>query len=101
MKSKARRTIEGWVKLGRDKTKWQPTYLADGQVFIVPARASVDVEHYVVAYLQRRTPKRIYNEWVCSCKGFWYSSVDDCRHIRNIKQQMTAAKMRELKAQAS
>ena len=93
MKSKARRTIEKWTTPNHEGkfSRREPTYLAPGQVMLVPSHGG-DSTHHIVARLERSTPKKFLIEWVCSCKGFWYSEVDECRHVRLVKEAYEAAK---------
>lgn len=85
MTSKTRRIIEKWVK----GALRNPTYLASGEVFIAPSKSG-NANHYLVARLVRYTPKRSYVEWVCSCKGFWYSETDECVHVKGLRQAWEA-----------
>ncbi|SRR6266576_2198298 len=97
MKSKARRTIEKWVKDNAGK----PLYIAEGSVFMYPSGSLRYQDengnapfHYLVVWLRRETPKRTYDEFACSCPGFWYSENDECRHIKDLKQQIAEEKVR-------
>lgn len=83
MKSKTRRTIEKWVKTNVK----EPVYIAEGLVFLYPA-SSVGVDHYLVTWMQRQTPKRVFEEFACSCRGFYNSESDDCKHIKDLKRQI-------------
>lgn len=83
MKSKARRAIERSISQNLSGPKM---YVADGKVFLYPSASGAT--HHVVAWMRRYTAKRSYEEFVCSCKGFWYSHDDDCWHIRDLKEQI-------------
>lgn len=87
MKSKARREIEKWVKTNVRN----PVYIGEGQVFLWPSgfqRHENYPQHYLVVWMQRQTPKAIYNEFACACRGYFLSQEDECRHIRELKTQI-------------
>lgn len=86
MKSKARRAINKWVKTYVK----EPVYLAEGQVFLWPS--STDGAH-LVAWYTRTTPKgNSYEEFACSCLGFFYNQKDECKHIKELKIQIEGKK---------
>jgi hypothetical protein len=85
MKSKARREIDKWVK---NNVK-NPVYLAEGQVFLWPSSLPNGPTHYLVTWMYRQTPKRVFEEFACSCKGFYFSERDQCRHIRELREQIS------------
>ena len=87
MRSKARRVIDRSVAMGHSATK---VYLADGQVFMYPSDSGGT--HHIVARLERHTAKRVYEEWVCSCRGFWFSQEDRCWHITDLQDQYVQAR---------
>lgn len=84
MTSKTRRTINKWVKTNVR----EPVYIAEGQVFVFPASRMGDAEHYLVTWMHRQTPKRVFEEFACSCRGFFYSQDDECKHIKELKRQI-------------
>lgn len=84
MKSKGRRQVERWIAKGvRD-----PVYLAEGRVFLVPGLTHT---HHLVTWMHRQTPKRVFEEWACSCPGWFYSLDDTCVHIKEIQRQVKEA----------
>lgn len=85
MKSKARRHIDKWVKT-HVKT---PVYLAEGRVFLWPSDTEA---HHLVTWMERQTPKNVFEEFACSCKGFFYNEGDECKHIKELKIQLGRGK---------
>ena len=85
--SKARRTIKRWVKTNVK----EPVYLAEGQVFLFPSDSRGSNEHHLVVWMQRQTPKRVFIEFACSCRGFYFSENDTCRHIKQLQEEIEAA----------
>ena len=87
MKSKSRRTIEKWLK--EDKGKREPRYIAEGFVFLYPAKGTEGVDHYPVIWLTRKMPKGgIVHEFLCGCRGWWYNEKDECKHVRDLRHQI-------------
>ena len=86
MKTKARRVIEKWV--GTNFAN--PTYIGDGQVFLFPSDSNT---HNIVVWVHRQTPKNVFSEFSCSCAGYWYR--DNCKHIEDLKNQITTKKLKE------
>jgi hypothetical protein len=96
MKSKARRTIEKWVK----NNAGDPIYIAEGSVFMYPSSSlryqdtnGMAPYHYIVVWLRRETAKKVYDEFACSCLGFWYSETDECKHVTDLKRQIEEGKV--------
>jgi hypothetical protein len=90
MKSKARREIDKWVKNAEKKA---PVFLATGQVFLYPPISPSDTQQaYTVTWLRRQTPKRVFEEFTCSCTPWYYSPTDECRHVRDLKEQIAKQK---------
>lgn len=88
MKSKARREIDKWVK---NAEKRAPVYLAEGRVFLFPSESQVQgQQHHLVTWMYRQTPKRVFEEFACSCLGFFYSDKDECYHIKQLKEEIEA-----------
>lgn len=74
--------MDRWIgKMWKDR---EAIYLGEGKVFVVPSKSDL-YAHHVVARVVRRTPKRQYVEWVCSCKGFHNNHEDECVHVRAFK----------------
>ena len=94
MKSKARNLIEKWANLAYKNKK--STYLGEYQVFIVPS-SSNESTHHLVAW---RRMKNNQDQFVCSCKGWYFSDIDRCRHVTFIMQQITDGRERIAKIQA-
>lgn len=92
MKTKIRRILESWQ---RGKVQ-APQYIARGAVFLYPSNSG-EFPHHLVVWMQRRTPKREYVEFACSCMGYGYSRTDTCRHIEHLKSEITKMKTRALK----
>lgn len=92
MKSKARREIEKWVKT----EVRNPVYIGEGQVFLWPSgspKLRDAPTHYLVVWIHRQTPKRVFEEFACACRGFFLSERDNCRHIRELKEQIANQKI--------
>lgn len=90
MKSKARKVIERWVKTGvRDAT-----FIGMGQVFLWPASPGSPDPVHVVVWIEKPYRGKINDEFACDCKGFFYSDQDSCHHIRALRAQIAAAKMK-------
>jgi hypothetical protein len=96
MKSKTRRLLESW-QAGKEQ---MPTYIADGQAFIFPSDSGESTHHVVVRVI-RRTPKRQYTEFLCSCRGFAFSHDDICRHVNTLKREYVAAMISLLNGEGS
>lgn len=88
MKSKARRHIEKWHKPGKHGVmpKKQPVYVGRGEVFLYPSKSG-EFTHHVVTRTVRRTPKREYVEWTCSCPAWYHTGSDSCPHVRDVRKQ--------------
>jgi len=87
MKSKARRIAEKWVK--QDKVKREPRFVSEGFVFMYPAKGTDGVDHYPVIWLTRRLPSgRVVHEFMCGCRGWWYSEKDECTHVKHLRKQI-------------
>jgi len=86
MKSKARRVIEKWVP--QKYADREPTYLGEGYIFVFPGG---EQPMYTVCRYERTFRNKYYIEWVCSCKGFFYSETDECRHVARLKEEWEAA----------
>lgn len=90
MKSKARRVVDKWIKQAQKDRL--PTYIAEGFVFLYPAR-SVGGDHYPVVWLTRSLPSgKVVNEFLCGCKGWWYSEQDECYHVKDLKAKIKEGK---------
>jgi predicted nucleic acid-binding Zn finger protein len=85
MKSKARRIVEKWVTQPRQDRL--PHYIGEGFVFIYPSRGSSN-EHYPVIWVTRKTKKKVFHEFFCGCKGWWFSEEDECYHVKDLKQKI-------------
>lgn len=93
MDSKSRRIIKKWIK--QEKKDRKPVYIAEGFVFMYPAKGTQDVDHYPVIWLTRKTPKgNVINEFMCGCRGWWYSEDDECTHVKDLKKQIEAGKLK-------
>jgi len=86
MKSKARRAIDKWVK---DAEKRAPVYIGEGRVFLFPSGGDWPNAH-VVTWVFRQTPKRVFEEFVCDCLGFFNNGNDSCIHIKQLKEEINA-----------
>lgn len=95
MKSKARNLVEKWVNLAYKNKK--ATYLGVYQVFIVPS-SSNESTHHLVAWRQMKNGK---DQFVCSCKGWYFNELDVCRHVVYIEKQITATRGKLAEAQAA
>lgn len=92
MDSKARRLIKKWIK--QDRKDRRPTFIAEGYVFMYPSRGTSDVDHYPVIWLVRKTPKNVINEFLCGCRGWWYSEKDECVHVKDLKKQIEEGRLK-------
>lgn len=92
MKSKARRVIEKWGTQPMPGQKLPVALGTDAVVVMFPAN-TVGYDYYVTARYVRRTAKREFVEYVCSCPGFQHSTkeVMECHHVKELWESIEAA----------
>lgn len=80
---KVRKVIDGFATA----TDTDPKYIDMGNVFMFPSQSDLGGYNIVVWFPKRELAGEAF---LCGCKGFRYSTEDECRHVHQLKEEIEA-----------